>query len=72
MKVFVWKRIDEATDNYHTEGGVVVFAESLERAMELANAIAGCSIKESEKPDEIRNVDGDSEAVYIMRDTGCC
>ena len=38
MKVFVWERADHVTDNWHTEGGLVVFAETEERARELANA----------------------------------
>jgi hypothetical protein len=77
MKVFVWKRIEHATQNYHTEGGVVVFAATEERARELAaqNQLFphGCEIKPEELPDDVRNVAPDSpEAVYIFPDAGCC
>jgi hypothetical protein len=72
MKVFLWERVDYATNNYHPEGGVVVFAETEERARELANAERGCSIRESELPNEVREVDGGAERVYIMQDAGCC
>lgn len=72
MKVFVWERVDHCTDNYHSEGGVVVFAETEERARELANSKEGCSISENEVPDDVREVQGGSESVYIMPDAGCC
>ncbi len=77
MKVFVWERVGECSDNYHSEGGVVVFAATEERARKLANTRKGCNILPDEKPDEVRWVlDGDDvdgvEAVYIMPDAGCC
>jgi hypothetical protein len=68
MKVFVWKRVDDCgSDMYHSEGGVVVFADSEERARELAPCIAP-----REKPDEVRDVVSGGELVFIMRDAGCC
>jgi len=72
MKVFVWERIDNATDNYHSEGGLVVFAETEERARELANAQSGCKLMPEEAPDEVRDVDGGEEKVFVMPDAGCC
>ena len=72
MKVFVWERVDQASSNYHSEGGVVVFAETEARAREIANKQSGCSIAENEEPDEARDVSGGNEAVYIMPDAGCC
>ena len=72
MKVFVWQRVDRCSDNYHPSGGVVVFAESEDRARELAQAHPGCAIKADEKPDAVRQVNGGDEAVYIMPDAGCC
>lgn len=71
MKVFVWERVEHCTDNYHSEGGVVVFAETESRARELTY-LKGCKIESNELPDDIREVQGGSEAVYIMPDAGCC
>ena len=71
MKVFVWERVEHCTDNYHSEGGVVVFAETESRARELAY-LKGCKIESNELPDDVREVQGGSEAVYIMPDAGCC
>ncbi len=72
MKVFVWRRIGQATNNYHSEGGVVVFAKSEKRAREIANAVDGCCIEDSEAPNDVRDVTDGKEAVYIMPDAGCC
>jgi len=71
MKVFVWTRVEKCSDNYHSEGGVVVFANDEERARAIANAVDGCKITPDEKPDDVRETDGD-EAIYIMPDAGCC
>jgi hypothetical protein len=72
MKVFVWERIEKATDSFHSEGGLVVFAATEERARELANAQGGCELKPTEAPDEVRDVVGGEEKVFIMPDSGCC
>lgn len=70
MKVFVWERIGKVSDREHEDGGLVVFAETLERAIELANQ-AGAYPKENEHPDTIRETEG-NEAVFVMPDAGCC
>ncbi|HHT9147247.1 MAG TPA: hypothetical protein ACFYD4_16465 [Candidatus Wunengus sp. YC61] len=72
MKVFVWENIDECTDAYHSRGGVVVFADTEERARELANAQKGCKMLPKEKPDDVRDVFGGDEGVFIMPNAGCC
>ena len=38
MKVFVWADVGQCSDSYHSGGGVVVFAETEQRAREIANA----------------------------------
>lgn len=72
MRIFLWQRIEKATNNYHGEGGLVVFADTEERARELANTERGCELKADELPDDVREVIGGVECVYIMPDAGCC
>jgi len=72
MKVFVWQWVGQCSDNYHSDGGVIVFAESESRARELANAEDGCAIQPDELPDDVREVLGGEECVYIMPNAGCC
>jgi hypothetical protein len=72
MKVFVWERAEHVTNNWHAEGGLVIFAETEERARELANAQQGCELDQDENPDEVRDVAGGVELVFVMPDAGCC
>lgn len=79
MKVFVWQRIKQCTSSYHPEGGVVVFAETEERARQLVGEYVEpyddkprCVIGPDEKPDEVREVIGGDEKIFIMPDAGCC
>jgi len=71
MKVFVWSYIAELTGNYHSGGGLIVFAKDEARARELAIA-EGVTFGKSDTPDDVRIVDGGAEAVYVMQDAGCC
>ena len=72
MKIFIWDRIGHCSDNWHPEGGVAVFADNLERAIELAQEAHGCRIEEDEKPDEVRDVFGGGEKAFWFPDAGCC
>jgi hypothetical protein len=72
MKVFVWADVGQCSYSYHSGGGVVVFAETEQRAREIANAHEGCAIQENEAPDDVRDVAGGDERVFIMPDAGCC
>ena len=72
MKVFVWANVGQCSYSHHSGGGVVVFAETEQRAREIANATPGCAIQESETPEEVRDVAGGGERVFIMPDAGCC
>lgn len=70
MKVFIWQRINRATGNYHPEGGVVVIARDLDKAVRLA---AGKGAIIDKMPDRTLDVhDNASEEVFIFQDAGCC
>ena len=72
MRVFVWQSVDKCSDNYHRDGGVVVFAENEARARELANQQPGCAIRADEMPDEVRDIAEGAARVFIMPNAGCC
>ncbi len=74
MKIFIWNEIEKCSDNYHTEGGLVVIAETEERAREMVSA-SKCSLQDSEKPDEVFDLTTESdpkEKVFVFPDAGCC
>lgn len=85
MKVFIWKRVENATDNHHSGGGVVIIAEDEKKAKEL---FLETRKKESGNP-VIRGIETEPDHVYelaelnnsfirygekvlIFRDAGCC
>jgi L-lactate utilization protein LutB len=72
MKVFIWKWVEECSENYHSDGGVVVFAKDERRAREIANNIKGCNIKDGEKVDVVKSIEECEEQVFIFPDAGCC
>jgi hypothetical protein len=71
MNIYIWHYIEKCTENYHSGGGVVAFAYTLDEAIEHATK-AGCSFKETEKPDYIRQCEDGEPRVFIMPDAGCC
>jgi hypothetical protein len=73
MKIFVWQQVKNCTDNWHSEGGVVVVAENLARAKEIA-AQKGCIIDDGEWPDMVSTLyDFEyEERIFIMPNAGCC
>jgi len=79
MKIFIWQRIINLTDNWHPEGGVVAIAENDKEAremirnakMETYHTSKPCTI-EDEKPDFVCECNAKEKKVYIFPDTGCC
>lgn len=76
MKVFIWNSINELTDNYHSDGGLVVVAKDLERAHELARN-EGVTFSEGDYDEltptiEYNTDDSAEERVFIFPDAGCC
>jgi hypothetical protein len=76
MKVFIWERIQKLTDNYHSDGGLVVVAANLQRAVELAEAEEVEFSKgdyDELTPSNVYNTDDSAEEkVFIFPDAGCC
>lgn len=72
MKIFIWENVCECSDRYHSDGGVVVFADNESRAREIANAEDGCNITLDEVVDYVREVSTGEEKVFIFPDAGCC
>ena len=72
MKVFIWEYVEEATGHYHSTGGVVVIAETEDRAYELAKE-QGVKFKETEVPTlSLDLLHVNEERVFVFPDAGCC
>lgn len=77
MNIYIWERLSRMSSSYHPEGGVVVIAESLERAREHAkeiNAVPKDSDIFEKLPDccfELASKEA-MEQVFLFPDAGCC
>lgn len=84
MKLFIFEEVEKLTVNYHPEGALIVIAEDLQAAINLANHTTlkddwrkeGKTIQLSEK--EVEKVItyellGDVESgLYVFPNSGCC
>lgn len=75
MKMFIWKRVDNLTRNYHREGGLAIVAESLEAARLLVPSglwDEPCEAMTAE-PDAVYDLVGTHEPhFFVFQDAGCC
>ena len=71
MKVFIWY-VEKCSDNYHSGGGVVVFAESEDEARSLANAEEHVVVPANLRPDFVLQPDNMEPRVLVFPDAGCC
>lgn len=73
MKIFIWERVDRATNNFHSAGGVMVVAENIEHAMKLAEGQGVTFSSKYDSPYIEYELQGDNEPnVIIFPDAGCC
>ncbi len=73
MKIFIFGRVEKATNNFHEEWWVVVIAEDKEKAMSLLDSTEA-TITETEWEDvviyELKNAQEPN--IFIFPDAGCC
>lgn len=77
MKAFVFEDLDCVSDSYHSEGGLFIVAESIEKAKELVKQDDSILISDKEWDDVITyNLDtrikSYSERVIVFPNAGCC
>lgn len=76
MNVYVWQRLKRVSGNWHSEGGVVAVAGSLDEARELARTEMS-DVEEPDifaaQPDASYVIDGNPmPRVFVFPDAGCC
>ena len=72
MKMFIWKRINKVSDNWHPEGGLVIIAKDEEEARYLANTTIAVILEESEKVDFSCDIICEKQQIFTFPDAGCC
>lgn len=71
MKIFIWERLENVSDNWHREGGLVIVAETLDEAKAL---VANNEyIKIDKAPDYVYEISKEATKRFIVfPDSGCC
>lgn len=80
MNLYVWNYLNEMSSNYHSEGGVVVIAETVEQARELflkdyspnSDNKTGQSDIITTEPTLVCGVDATEPHVFEFPNAGCC
>lgn len=72
MKIFIWEKLENLTDSYHSGGGLVVIASSVEAAIELARGFLVEFSDTELTPDLELNCEHGEERVFLFPDEGCC
>lgn len=70
MKIFIWMRVEELTEEYHPQGGACVIAPDEETAIKTLEGNPGC--KNPGKPDYSYEVEAKEQKCFIFADSGCC
>jgi hypothetical protein len=74
-KIFIWEFINNLTKNWHSDGGLVVVADSLYDAVVNASMDHGVEFtdEESKKPSAVYDLSCPAEdKVFIFPNAGCC
>lgn len=82
MNVYIWERLAQLTGSYHSGGGAVVVADSLEAARQMvlgyyAKEMAHetdpepCDVTASE-PDAVYPCEAAEPRLFVFPNAGCC
>lgn len=73
MKMFIWENVDELTGSWHSDGGLVMTAETLEKARDMIKAQLpqGCGAL-SQEPDHVIEVPEGTQIMVVFPNAGCC
>jgi hypothetical protein len=73
MKIFIFEYVKSLTDNYHSDGGLVVIAKDRDDAKALIKTDPCIKIDKAEwaSVEEYRVI-GAKPKIYVFPDAGCC
>jgi hypothetical protein len=74
MKIFIFERIAQVTDNWHPEGGLVIIAKDIEHAKEIISGDECISITDEEwdGAESFELAEDVEPKFWVMPDAGCC
>lgn len=87
MNIYIWRNVTNMTDRFHSEAAVLVVAETVERARQLADEFGartdgtngrmgdapdGRRMELADDPDFVYPTTENIEQVVVFPDAGCC
>lgn len=75
MKIYILEDVDQVSDRYHSDGGVVIIAHDLDHAKELVDKTDHLDIKDAEWEKAIAyELSGENiqPEIFIFPNAGCC
>jgi len=74
MKIFILEEVDQVSNRWHSDGGLVIIAKDLEQAKELASLEPECvpTKKEWSKALVYNLVEETEPRAFVFPDAGCC
>lgn len=74
MKIIIFEHVEELTERYHCDGGLVIIAKDIERAKELISKDEYIKPTQEEWENaliyELKNEE--EERYFVFPDAGCC
>ena len=74
MNIYIWQWLDQVSNNWHRDGGLVVAAKDDARARELIAGEEHVEVTEEEWQEVTvyEAVEGQIEGIFVFPDAGCC
>ncbi len=74
MKIFIFEYINQCSDSYHSEGGVVIIAKNKAHVKRLIKDHPEIEITDEEwkKVEKFELSDNTAPQIWVMPDAGCC
>lgn len=74
MRIFIFERIEECSDSYHAEGGLVVIAEDETQAKQMIAQAEHTNVTEEEwaKAESFYIEGSPTPRIWTFPDAGCC
>ncbi len=74
MNAYIFENVEQLTSNYHSGGGLIIFARDIDHATELTRSDSSISISDVEWSEAkvFKMADDVQPQIFKFPDAGCC